>query len=447
MYKIPSRANKLVVKSRTFQREFHQNVSRNDDKCSSPNDSNSKGSSVSSGSRTESPDSFCLNHDNKIIKSNHHHNGHYHHSRSNNNTNNRHIRRHRSDLAMISFVQAGWNQVMMEYQSSLKQESPSVVYYKPKMENSSIKDFKPIDLETWYVQRMLKNMNLDTAVTSLVENDRVIYHFLVYFVLMTKQHDKKKNVKKSVSPKKKLPQMKWHKRSLQDENTSILHASLSRQSGREKRSAAEQTTVPSYHPNVSAVVGVSAVPASKTGDHISLVSRSHDRKTSSTTDSKSGSQKSKPKSGACVCKSIFCVLLIIVAISAVVGVVIFRKKIRLFSFGFGGVAHNGTSRGIPHPSKSSMKIPPNATSLDDYNISDHAVSLSTTNVANISPHTISNLTTVSIQSLISTMNNTSPTMQASTSTMVVNLTVKNDTTVNLKIGMISPTVTRETTSA
>jgi len=66
---------------------------------------------------------------------------------------------------MLRFVHSSWNQVMQEYELAREQGSDKVVYYDRTVTNNNnvLSDFKPIDLEKWYVQRLLRNMDIDAS--------------------------------------------------------------------------------------------------------------------------------------------------------------------------------------------------------------------------------------------------------------------------------------------
>jgi len=57
---------------------------------------------------------------------------------------------------MIKYVQLSWTQVMQEYESSQRQGNSKVVYYEPRSTTSSTSsDFKPFELEEWFIQRIV----------------------------------------------------------------------------------------------------------------------------------------------------------------------------------------------------------------------------------------------------------------------------------------------------
>jgi len=71
---------------------------------------------------------------------------------------------------MLRFVHSSWQQVMQEYESAREQGNDKVVYYDRTINNNNnnsvLSDFKPLDLEEWYVQRLLRNMDIDASITA-----------------------------------------------------------------------------------------------------------------------------------------------------------------------------------------------------------------------------------------------------------------------------------------
>jgi len=72
---------------------------------------------------------------------------------------------------MLRFVHSSWQQVMQEYESAREQGNGKVVYYDHTVSNNNnnvLSDFKPLDLEKWFVQRMLHTMDIDPSITAWI---------------------------------------------------------------------------------------------------------------------------------------------------------------------------------------------------------------------------------------------------------------------------------------
>jgi len=89
-------------------------------------------------------------------------------SPSKQNCQNGHQQQHLTPVheEMLRFVNSSWQQVMQECEMARGQGSDKVVYYDHTISNNNnnvLSDFKPIDLEEWFVTERMTQTNITTA--------------------------------------------------------------------------------------------------------------------------------------------------------------------------------------------------------------------------------------------------------------------------------------------